>query len=118
MLDQGRDCHSTSCRAPKNGGANVMRETRVRVLLIVAVWAALDVAPAVAQTGDSASRPPAQAPTGPVAEGVAAFNRRDPTTALHDFDDALRADSTNYEANWRSALALVTLGAQTPDSVK
>jgi tetratricopeptide (TPR) repeat protein len=99
-----------------------MRGIRVRAAAIVVVWAALGAAlgaaPAVAQTGDSGSRPTAPAATGPVAEGIAAFQQRDPTTALHHFDDALRADSTNYEANWRSALALVTLGAQTPDSVK
>jgi tetratricopeptide (TPR) repeat protein len=27
-------------------------------------------------------------------------------------------DSTSYEANWRAALALITLGNETPDSVK
>ena len=36
---------------------------------------------------------------------------------LH-FDRALASDSTDYEANWRGALALITLGQQTPPSVK
>lgn len=75
-------------------------------------------APALAQTTPAGAPPAAPAPTDPIAQGIAAFNQRDPATALRHFDDALRADSTNYDANWRSALALVTLGAQTPDSVK
>ncbi len=55
---------------------------------------------------------------GEVALGRAAFDARDPTTALQHFDRALASDSTGYEANWRGALALITLGQQTPDSVK
>jgi tetratricopeptide (TPR) repeat protein len=54
----------------------------------------------------------------PVEEGIAAFNARDPVAALRFFEEALAADSTSYEANWRAALTLITLGAQTPDSVK
>lgn len=55
---------------------------------------------------------------GPVADGIAAFQARDPAGALRHFEEALRADSTSYEANWRAALALVTLGSATPDDVK
>ncbi|HEU4589160.1 MAG TPA: tetratricopeptide repeat protein [Gemmatimonadales bacterium] len=95
-----------------------MRERRVRALLIAAACVVLGAAPGLAQTPDSGSSSKAPAPNDPVAQGVAAFKQRDPAAALHHFNDALRADSTNYEANWRSALALVTLGAQTPDSVK
>lgn len=93
-----------------------MRVRRVRVLLIVAC-VALGAAPGLAQAPDPGGRS-TQAATDPVAQGIAAFDRRDPATALQHFDDALRADSANYDANWRSALALVNLGAQTPDSVK
>jgi tetratricopeptide (TPR) repeat protein len=53
-----------------------------------------------------------------VTAGRAAFDARDPETALRDFEQVLAADSTSYEANWRAALALITLGLQTPDSVK
>jgi tetratricopeptide (TPR) repeat protein len=55
---------------------------------------------------------------GEVALGRAAFDARDPTTALQHFERALASDSTDYEANWRGALALITLGQQTPPSVK
>ena len=55
---------------------------------------------------------------GAVSRGIAAFERRDPATALHEFEEALQADSTNYEANWRAALALINLGMETPDGVK
>ena len=56
--------------------------------------------------------------TSELAQGRAAFEARDPETALHDFEQVLAADSGNYEANWRAALALITLGVRTPDSVK
>jgi tetratricopeptide (TPR) repeat protein len=55
---------------------------------------------------------------GDLAAGRAAFNARDPETALQDFERVLAADSTNSEANRRAALALITLGLVTPDSVK
>jgi len=53
-----------------------------------------------------------------VAQGIAAFTARQPDVALRHFENALAADSTSYEANWRAALALITLGNETPDSVK
>jgi tetratricopeptide (TPR) repeat protein len=69
-----------------------------------------------------AARPlPAQAPrdsASDLAAGRAAFEARDPETALTDFERVLAADSGSYEANWRAALALITLGVRTPDSVK
>jgi len=69
-----------------------------------------------------AGRPAAsQVPPDPVADvaaGRAAFEARNPETALHDFERALATDSTSYEANWRAALALITLGTRTPDPAK
>lgn len=76
----------------------------------IALLAFLAATPAAAQS------PPDSA--GALAAGRAAFDARDPETALADFERALADDSTSYEANWRAALALITLGAQTPDSVK
>ncbi|HEU4698297.1 MAG TPA: tetratricopeptide repeat protein [Gemmatimonadales bacterium] len=49
--------------------------------------------------------------------GIAAEQNRDPKAALQQFEAVLAADSTNYEANWRAALALIDLGKQTPDEV-
>jgi tetratricopeptide (TPR) repeat protein len=63
-----------------------------------------------------ASLPPD--PTVEIAQGVAAFSARQPDLALRHFEAALAVDSTSYEANWRAALALITLGLETPDSVK
>jgi tetratricopeptide (TPR) repeat protein len=63
----------------------------------------------------------AMAPPGPsaaIAEGVRAFDAREPDLARQDFESALALDSTSYEANWRLSLTLITLGAETPDSVK
>lgn len=40
-----------------------------------------------------------------------------PDAALRYFEEALRADSLHYEANWRAAVAAVELGQETPDSV-
>jgi len=70
------------------------------------------------QTGSVAL---AAAPTDSVSEiaqGVAAFSARQPDLALRHFEKALAMDSTSYEANWRAALALITLGSETPDSIK
>ncbi|MGE5232298.1 MAG: tetratricopeptide repeat protein [Deltaproteobacteria bacterium] len=78
--------------------------------------AALLVLPAAAPAAGQSPPPPDSADA--VTAGRAAFDARDPETALRDFERALAADSTSYEANWRAALALITLGAQTPDSVK
>lgn len=57
-------------------------------------------------------------PASEIAQGVAAFSARQPDLALRHFENALAVDSTSYEANWRAALALITLGVETPDSVK
>jgi tetratricopeptide (TPR) repeat protein len=69
-----------------------------------------------------AARPlPAQAPAdsaSDLAAGRAAFEVRDPETALADFERVLAVDSSSYEANWRAALALITLGVRTPDSIR
>lgn len=46
------------------------------------------------------------------------FTTRNPTAALAEFEAVLAVDSTNYEANWGAAQALVDIGKQTPDSVK
>jgi regulator of microtubule dynamics protein 3 len=47
-----------------------------------------------------------------VALGVAANDAHDPRTALLHFQAALDQDSMNYEANWRGAMTLLTLGEQ------
>jgi tetratricopeptide (TPR) repeat protein len=52
----------------------------------------------------------------PLAAGIAAFEARDPGTALALFREALARDSLGYEPNWRIALTLITLGQETPDS--
>jgi len=57
-------------------------------------------------------------PAAEIAEGARAFSARQPDLALRHFENALAVDSTSYEANWRAALALITLGAETPESVK
>lgn len=51
-----------------------------------------------------------------IAQGVAA-GRAHPDVALRHFEAALALDSTNYEANWRAAVALIDIGKQTPDEV-
>ena len=82
---------------------------------------------AVATTGVlSAQSPPpstetALAPSNPAAasaEGVRDFNARQPQLARQQFESALAIDSTSYEANWRLALTLITLGSGAPDSIK
>jgi Tfp pilus assembly protein PilF len=70
-----------------------------------------------AQAPDPAPPQQSTAAPDPVAEGITAFDARDPSGALRHFDDALRTDSMSYEANWRAALALITLGSETPTSV-
>jgi tetratricopeptide (TPR) repeat protein len=42
----------------------------------------------------------------------------EPQAALGRYEAVLARDSTNYEANWRAAIALINVGKQTPDSVK
>jgi tetratricopeptide (TPR) repeat protein len=53
-----------------------------------------------------------------VALGVAAEEAHDLRTALQHFQAALDQDSTSYDANWRGAVILLTLGEQIPDKVK
>jgi tetratricopeptide (TPR) repeat protein len=60
----------------------------------------------------------AQKPADHVALGVAADEAHDLRTALQHFQAALDQDSTNYEANWRGAMTLVTLGDQIDGSGK
>jgi tetratricopeptide (TPR) repeat protein len=50
--------------------------------------------------------------------GIAAEQARDPKAAVQHFEAVLAVDSTNYEANWRGALALIDIGKQTPDDQK
>jgi tetratricopeptide (TPR) repeat protein len=86
--------------------------TRARAAFAAALLLVLATAPAAGQS------PPPPDSADAIVAGRAAFDARDPETALSDFEQALAADSTSYEANWRAALALITLGAQAPDSVK
>lgn len=60
----------------------------------------------------------AQAVDESIAKGIAAQRAREPMSALAYLENALEIDSTNYEANWRSAEVLLDIGKQTPDSVK
>jgi tetratricopeptide (TPR) repeat protein len=47
-----------------------------------------------------------------VALGIAADEAHDLRTALQHYQAALDQDSSNYDANWRGAMALLTLGEQ------
>jgi len=49
--------------------------------------------------------------------GTAALQAHDLRTGLAHYEAALTIDSTDYEANWRAAMALLDLGQQIPDSV-
>ena len=53
-----------------------------------------------------------------VAMGEAALQAHDLRTGLAHFEAGLAADSSDYEANWRAAMALLDLGEQIPDSVR
>jgi tetratricopeptide (TPR) repeat protein len=53
-----------------------------------------------------------------VALGIAANQAHDVRTALQHFQAALDQDSSNYEANWRGAMTLLTLGERLPDGTK
>jgi len=53
-----------------------------------------------------------------VALGIAASDGHDLRTALQHFQAALDQDSTSYEANWRGAITLLTLGEQLGDTGK
>jgi tetratricopeptide (TPR) repeat protein len=50
----------------------------------------------------------------PLLAGIAAFEARDPGSALALFREALARDSLGYEPNYRIALTLITLGQETP----
>jgi tetratricopeptide (TPR) repeat protein len=60
----------------------------------------------------------AQKPADHVALGVAAEEAHDVRTALQHYQAALDQDSSNYEANWRGAMTLLTLGEQLPGGSK
>jgi tetratricopeptide (TPR) repeat protein len=60
----------------------------------------------------------AQKPADHVALGVAAEEAHDPRTALQHYEAALGQDSSNYEANWRGAMTLLTLGEQLSGKAK
>jgi tetratricopeptide (TPR) repeat protein len=53
-----------------------------------------------------------------MALGMVAADTRDPAGAVEHFAAALALDSTDYQANWRMASALIDVGKQTPDDVK
>lgn len=53
-----------------------------------------------------------------MALGVTADEAHDIRTALQHYQAALDQDSTNYEANWRGAMVLLTLGEQIPGTSK
>ena len=61
---------------------------------------------------------PAQMPADHVALGKTAEEAHDIKTALEHYQAALQQDSTNYEANWRGAMILLTLGEQRGDDNK
>jgi tetratricopeptide (TPR) repeat protein len=52
-----------------------------------------------------------------VTMGTAALQAHDLRTGVAHYEAALAIDSTDYEANWRAAMALLDLGQQIPDSV-
>jgi len=60
----------------------------------------------------------AQSAEAEIQAGMAARDSLDAEGALRHFQRAAALDSTNYEANWRTALALIDVGAETPDEVK
>jgi tetratricopeptide (TPR) repeat protein len=60
----------------------------------------------------------AQGPADHIALGITADEARDIGTALQHYQAALDQDSTNYDANWRGALVLLTLGEQIPGTSK
>jgi tetratricopeptide (TPR) repeat protein len=65
-----------------------------------------------------AQRAAAQSVHDHVGLGTAAIQVHDLRNALAHYDAALALDSTDYEANWRAAIALIDQGEQIPDSVK
>lgn len=76
---------------------------------------ALSVALAVGALAPNLS---AQKAADHVALAVAAEEAHDVRTALQHYQAALDQDSSNYEANWRGAMTLLTLGEQLPGGSK
>lgn len=60
---------------------------------------------------------PAAAQQGALDRGRSAMGRQDLVAARRLLEEAVREDSTSYEANWRLAHVLMDLGKETPDSV-
>ena len=81
---------------------------------MLARWFAIALLPA-AGPGPLAAL---QSPADHTAMGVAAIQAHDLRTGLAHFEAALAIDSTDYEANWRAAFALLDEGERIPDSVK
>ncbi|HEU5169452.1 MAG TPA: tetratricopeptide repeat protein [Gemmatimonadales bacterium] len=95
-----------------------MRKMLGLTVLLLGTRVALE-AQAPEQAGSvHGSTAPADTTPDLLAAGVAAWEALDPGGALALFREALAVDSLAYEPNWRAALALVTLGQETPDSVK
>ena len=60
----------------------------------------------------------AQGAAGLLLHGVAPTEALDPSGAARRLEPILAADSSNVEANWRMAVALVDIGKQIPETVK
>jgi tetratricopeptide (TPR) repeat protein len=60
----------------------------------------------------------AQSPADHVDLGMGAEEAHDVRTALQHYQAALDQDSSNYDANWRGAMTLLTLGEQLPGGAK
>jgi tetratricopeptide (TPR) repeat protein len=65
-----------------------------------------------------ASNLSAQTAADHVTLGASAEEAQDVRTALQHYQAALDQDSMNYEANWRGAMTLLTLGEQLPGSAR
>lgn len=91
---------------PAAGSVSLIQELRVRIPRVAGL---LLLVPLVLE---------AQAVDESIAKGIEAQRAREPMSALAYLENALEIDSTNYEANWRSAEVLMDIGKQTPDSVK
>ncbi len=68
--------------------------------------------------GGAAAPAPAQTAADHAPDLPVGAEDREPAVALAHFEAVLARDSTQYEANWRAALALVNLGKRTPDAEK
>lgn len=79
----------------------------MRVFVLLAALVASAVVPLAGQSAADELR-----------AGRAARDSLDAAGSLQHFQRAAALDSTSYEANWRTALALIDVGAETPDTVK